>query len=278
MNLHNMIETAVSAAEERASARLAGGAVEKVASVEETHIADGGYAQNGGDILDALEKTAGALDWYIGELGKSPGTELRQRISVIKEAKSECGPRVGGGEKVPDSATLGLKDEQNADTGQSNKQPKTRKDEKTDGGPKNMVASNEDEKRTKEEQPVLSKKAQREAIREAILSKVAAGYKPGPNISETPLGLPEGVSKAGEGPKASGKGANLVSTIQKVIDLKKGQGKALVRPELNKLLSANALSKKDDPTLHNAWRNTSKAGVKIAGASSLMDRINGERS
>ena len=266
-SLHDAIEGIFKDAEDRALVDLAH---EKTASAEEL---EAEVDENG--LEDRLEKVATALDWIVDELSQDPSVEVRQRLRLAKEATGGAHPGVGAN-KLSTTAAKGGK--QSYETGQAKSQITSSGLQSAPGHPKAGVADNDAAMKAflGQKQPQISKLSssdEREALRQKILAKTGQARKGNePNITGAVLAGPPGVSKAGEGspPGKGAKGAGLVSSIDKVINMTKGQGKALVKPDLKTVLKEPPLSRKTDPVLHNNLRNTSKAGVKIA---SIKDRF-----
>jgi hypothetical protein len=257
LSLHDMVEDVVKRAEKQAYDELSDlDDLSKTASASDVE----GETPDSFDGVDYehAEKVASAIEWIVEELGKDPEIEVRRRFTMAKEATHGVG-----------SSATQLQDSKAKDGKQA--QP-IAQGKKTPEGSKDAVEDNEGElkKRLAQTQPQISmqKKAEREALKQRILSKLGGMETSKPNIANKELSGPDGVSAAGEGPTASGPGAAMVSSVDKVINLTKGQAKSLVKKDLAKVWDNKALSKSTDKVLHENLRNASKAGVKIAGASS----------
>jgi hypothetical protein len=82
-------------------------------------------------------------------------------------------------------------------------------------------------------------------------------------------GSPSGGPTAGFG----NQGRSLIASNKAAIDATKGQAKGPQKTQLKEVLDEPALSPKTDTTLKNNLRNTGAAGVKIAAARVLMQKI-----
>ena len=285
-SVHDMIEEAVKAAEQDAYREI--NALDEQlfdeSDFEKTAAATQEDSQEFSADATYFEKMAEAVEFILSELSEAetPVADLQARLQKVAMKPTKKG--TGGGEQM---TTLAAKNTgtQSQNFGKANKQWKNSPLQAIEGGaakasiqdnaqmPANCMA----------EVPSgvgHSKKAEREELKARIMAKLG-GVSNGDeaNITQAPLQGPEGVWAAGEGPKASGKGANLVDSNEKAINLTKRQGKDLVRSDLAALLTEPALSKKTDPVLHENLRNASSAGVKIAGASTkdvIRNRLMGE--
>ncbi len=255
MNLHSLVEQLLE--DSLAEADIELNDLTKTAGVEPEESEDGAVT------VSDLEKVAADVESLIQEIQATPAEEL---VTKIKESAKKVTPGTGH-LKVHES-----KDgKQNYETGSAKTQVQEHPLQSDHGHPsKTVMHTNDPEMKAflAQTQPQISgksKKASAQAeLRNRILHKVGGVASVKPNISGTELKGPDGVTAAGEGATAKGKGANLVSSVDKCINLTKGQAKKLVKPELATILREKALSKATDPVLHNNWRNTSKAGVKIA--------------
>jgi hypothetical protein len=65
----------------------------------------------------------------------------------------------------------------------------------------------------------------------------------------------------------------LIASNQAAIDATKGDAKGPVKSQLSEVLDEPALSSSTDPVLGNNLQNTGKAGVKIAGARAVLEKV-----
>ena len=252
-SLHEMVEEVVRKAETQARANFA--EIEKTASDAS---ADSEVDSDLDIDFDEIEKTAEAIEG------------LAELLSNGEETQVKTAGDSGSGGPAPskeEPKTTESKDgKQNYETGQAKSQPKSSGEEKVVGGGTNHVKT-EPSGHIDSEQPQISgtkskSAAQRVAIKERILAKLGGA----PEGGDRP-----GVTAAGEGTKATGKAAAMFGKLDGKASFSKGDAKKLVKGDLGKVLKEPALSKATDPVLHNNLRNTSKAGVKIAG--SLKDVV-----
>lgn len=222
------------------------------------------------ELSERLEKCASALDFFAETFAHDPSVSVEQRFRKAKEAAHGRHPGVGS--KATKLQTVAASDgKQSYDSGKATQQITGSELQAKDHTSKTLMADNDSEMKAflGQRQPQISKVAQeeREALKARILAKTSGARKGNePNISGSVLAGPSGVSDAtGGSPIGKGAaGASMINSIDKVINLTKGQAKSLVKKDLGKVLKEPALSKSTDPVLHNNLRNASKAGVKIA--------------
>lgn len=68
-------------------------------------------------------------------------------------------------------------------------------------------------------------------------------------------------------------GRRLIASNQAAIDATKGDAKGPVKTQLSEVLDEPALTSSTDPVLENNLQNTGKAGVKIAAARAILEKV-----
>ena len=110
-----------------------------------------------------------------------------------------------------------------------------------------------------------------------ILTKMAADAESPASNQASHSDVRPCASKSEEGvpsqPAKMSKGEGMVSSIERVINLTKGEAKAEPKAQMSQVLTEPAQKKATDPVLHENLDATSKAGVKIAAARTLLEGI-----
>ena len=136
--------------------------------------------------------------------------------------------------------------------------------------------------------PLVSKHAGMSPLRQAVLAKLAGEDVMKANISASRDAdpLPGGSDltvtdstqssphQAGDHGSGFGNQArSLISSNQSVIDATKRQAKGPVKTQLSEVLEEPALNPSTDSKLQENLRNTGKAGVKIAAAHAILQKV-----
>jgi hypothetical protein len=215
-----------------------------------------------------VEKLASAVDWL-------------NSYYLPKLAAGEIGPGTGPNPLPLNSATAG---HQNYETGQAShdQPPKTPgKDPKSPGQTNPGTAL----ETTINDPPGGHESWKgKDVMKQAQIARVAAimAKMAGEDTAHAHLGgahhdNPPPATKAEEGvpslPGPAARQESMINSNQAAIHYTKGQAKAEPKRRMSEVLSEPAQKKSTDPVLHNNFDATGKAGVKIAAARVLLQKI-----
>lgn len=235
-------------------------------------VTTGGEPHGGGEVLATMSPVSGKQSYKKDSpkghaVPMSTGLESKKETGPAKTAvpDTQHGGHVPVTAGYPKKGVLKTAAASVKEMIEAKKMNESKGDDK--GEKKAPPFAKKDEKEDKGE----DKEKKSEAV-DYLLGKMAAFSNIEKKMGGETLDSPsqEGVTTPSGG---SNSGRSNISSIQAAIDMKKRDGKSLVKKPLSEVLTEPAMSSAHDSKVQDNLRNASKGGVKIAAAKAFLQKI-----
>lgn len=237
-------------------------------------VTTGGEPHNGGEVLATMSPVSGKQSYKKDSpkghaVPMSTGLETKKETGPAKTAvpDTQHGGHVPVTAAYPKKGVLKTAAASVKEMIEAKKMNESKGDDKGGDKAPPPFAKKDDKKEDKGE----DKEKKSEAV-DYLLGKMAAFSNVEKKMGGETLDSPsqEGVTPPSGG---SNSGRSNISSIQAAINMKKRDGKSLVKKQLAEVLTEPAMSSAHDSKVQDNLRNASKGGVKIAAAKAFLQKI-----